>query len=113
MSHVPSAVPVNLYDLIPYLEKTHGGQGRFLSASVYSRKVDFSTQPQSSAGEYLHWRNWGISNIKRFLRSAPQQDRLRLSRGSSNALILTFPPFLTYKLFLPHDEDGPDSKIKI
>lgn len=51
MSHVPSAVPVNLNDLIPYLEETHRGHGRFLSTSVYPWKTEISTHLLSSAGE--------------------------------------------------------------
>lgn len=50
VSHVPSAVAVNLYDLIPYLAGVGKGGGTQSIRSnyvspVYSREVDFLTQP--------------------------------------------------------------------
>lgn len=54
MSHVPSAVPVNLYDLIPYLEETHREERVDLCQSLFIHgKLTFLYNQSLAAGQQL------------------------------------------------------------
>lgn len=73
VSHVPSAVPVNLYDLIPYLEETHIEEEVDFCQPLFNHsKFTFCTQPQSPAGQAAG---------EQAPLSAPQQKLLRVRRG--------------------------------